>query len=112
MTGEPGAHTNRPELVAIHGFDTKYAAHALRPGIQGIELLTTGRMSLPIQDEHREYLRAVRRGEVSLQDVLSRVDDYATQLTELGKSATVPDQPDRQWVDGWLHRSYVRYWGG
>jgi uncharacterized protein len=30
MTGQPGAHTNRPELVAVHGYDTKYAMHALR----------------------------------------------------------------------------------
>jgi uncharacterized protein len=43
MTGGAGAHTNRPELVAVHGYDTKYAMHALRLGLQGIELLTTGR---------------------------------------------------------------------
>src|ERR1700678_234593 len=36
MTGAPGAHTNRPELVAEHGYDTKYAMHALRLGIQGV----------------------------------------------------------------------------
>jgi hypothetical protein len=39
MTGEVGAHTNRPELVAVHGYDTKYAMHALRLGLQGVELL-------------------------------------------------------------------------
>lgn len=32
MTGQEGAHTNRPELVAIHGYDTKYAMHAPRLG--------------------------------------------------------------------------------
>jgi hypothetical protein len=36
MTGENGAHTNRPELVAIPGFDTMFA-HALLLGIQGIQ---------------------------------------------------------------------------
>jgi hypothetical protein len=48
MTGQPGAHTNRPELVAVHGYDTKYAMHALRLGLQGIELLSTGRITLPV----------------------------------------------------------------
>ena len=33
MTGQAGAHTNRPELVAVHGYDTKYAMHALRLGL-------------------------------------------------------------------------------
>lgn len=35
MTGQPTAHTNRPELVAEHGYDTKHAMHALRLGLQG-----------------------------------------------------------------------------
>ena len=51
MTGEPGAHTNRPELVAVHGYDTKYAMHALRLGLQGIELLSTGRITLPVPNQ-------------------------------------------------------------
>jgi hypothetical protein len=35
MTGEVGAHTNRPELVAVHGYDTKYAMHALGSACRG-----------------------------------------------------------------------------
>jgi hypothetical protein len=112
MTAEAGAHTNRPELVAIHGFDTKYAAHALRLGIQGVELLTTGRLSLPMPERHRDDLRAVRRGEVPLDEVVARIDDYERQLELLRESASVPDQPDRAWVDGWLHRSYSDHWAG
>ncbi len=50
MTGEVGAHTNRPELVAAHGYDTKFAMHALRLGAQGVELLTTGRITLPVPE--------------------------------------------------------------
>lgn len=42
MTGEAGAHSNRPELIAAHGYDTKYAMHAMRLGYRGVELLTTG----------------------------------------------------------------------
>lgn len=64
MTGESSVRTNRPELVALHGYDTKYAMHALRLGIQGVELLSTGRITLPVPQPHRDYLRAVRRGEV------------------------------------------------
>jgi hypothetical protein len=110
MTGERGAHTNRPELVALHGYDTKYAAHALRLGIQGVELLTTGRMALPMLPEHREYLLAVRRGAVALTDVLAEIERHESRLTALRGSASVPDDPDETWVNGWLHRSYQRQW--
>lgn len=110
MTGEVGAHTNRPELVGVHGYDTKYAMHALRLGLQGVELLTTGRITLPVPQPHREYLRSIRRGEVPLAQVISAIDDAAIQLDRLRESPSVPQDPDREWVDRWLHRSYTTYW--
>ena len=32
------------------------------------------------------------------------------QLAQLRDSASLPDQPDRGWVDSWLHRSYLDFW--
>jgi hypothetical protein len=110
MTGESGAHTNRPELVAVHGYDTKYAMHALRLGLQGIELLTRGRITLPVPEPDRAYLRSIRRGERPLTEVLQAIDDVEARLAVLGDSAAIADQPDRPWVDGWLHRSYQSFW--
>lgn len=110
MTGQVGAHTNRPELVAVHGYDTKYAMHALRLGLQGVELMTTGRISLPVPAADREYLRAIRRGEVELAEVVAAVERAESQLLALAESSSLPDEPDHAWVDDWLHRSYVGYW--
>lgn len=110
MTGQAGAHTNRPELVAVHGYDTKYAMHALRLGLQGIEFLTTGRITLPVPEPHRAYLRAIRRGDVPLAEVLDAITSAETQLAQLRETSAVPDQPDRGWVDDWLHRSHLNFW--
>jgi uncharacterized protein len=110
MTGARGAHTNRPELVAEHGYDTKYAMHALRLGIQGTELLMTGRISLPVPEPQRAYLRSIRGGEVPLAEVLAAIDAADADLERLRSGDAVPQQPDRQWVDAWLHRSYLSYW--
>ena len=110
MTGQAGAHTNRPELVAVHGYDTKYAMHALRLGLQGIELLTTGRITLPVPEPHRAYLRSIRRGERPLAEVLDAVSDAEARLARLRDSAAMADEPDRAWVDDWLHRSYLDFW--
>src|SRR5215475_5400985 len=107
MTGQSGAHTNRPELVAIHGYDTKYAMHALRLGLQGVELLTTGRITLPVPEPHRAYLRSVRRGERPLAEVLDAIAAAEARLARLRDSASVPGEPDRRWVDDWLHRRYT-----
>src|SRR5688572_31106775 len=43
--------SHRPELEEMYGFDTKYAMHMLRLGFQGVELLTTGRLNLPMRSE-------------------------------------------------------------
>lgn len=110
MTGQVGAHTNRPELVAVHGYDTKYAMHALRLGLQGIELLTTGRITLPVPEPHRAYLRSIRRGERPLAEVLDAVSDAEARLAELRDSPAIAEQPDRRWIDDWLHHSYLNFW--
>jgi uncharacterized protein len=110
MTGRTRARVNRPELAAVHGYDTKYAMHALRLGLQGIELLTTGRITLPVPEPHRGYLRSIRSGERPLAEVLDAISDTEAQLARLQDSPAVPSEPDRHWVDGWLHRSYLNFW--
>jgi hypothetical protein len=110
MTGEVGTHTNRPELVSTHGYDTKYAMHALRLGYQGVELLTTGRITLPVPEPQCAYLRSIRRGEVGLDEVVTAVSAAETELALLKEDSTLPDEPDREWVDKWLHRSHLKYW--
>jgi hypothetical protein len=110
MTGEIGAHTNRPELVAEHGYDTKYAMHALRLGVQGVELLSTGRITLPVAEPSRANLHAIRRGEVPLADVIAAIGEAEAELLRLQYSSVLPAQPDRTWINDWLHRSYTAYW--
>jgi hypothetical protein len=72
LTGERHATRTR-ELSRAHGYDTKYAMHALRIAHQGLELLTTGRITLPVPEPARTRLRAVRSGAVPLDEVLERL---------------------------------------
>ena len=80
------------------------------PASRASNMLTTGRMSLPMEPEHRERLRAVRRGQVPVREVLHELDDYERLLSELRLCGAVPDQPDRRWVDACLHRAHTDYW--
>jgi len=109
ISGEHG-RTNRPELVAEFGYDCKYAMHALRLGVQGIEYLSTGRITLPVPEPHLSALREVRQGRWSLPDVLAWYDDLDAELTALAATDPLPPEPDRAWINSWLHRSYTRSW--
>jgi hypothetical protein len=110
MTGEVGAHTNRPELVAKFGYDCKFAMHALRLGIQGAEYLRTGRITLPTPEPELSALREVRHGEWDLPRVVAWLDRLQAELRALGETSPLPAQPDLAWINDWLHRSYVAYW--
>jgi hypothetical protein len=65
---------------------------------------------LPVPEPDRERLRAIRRGEVPLADVVVNIAAAECELERLRASDSVADQPDRKWVDDWLHRSHVAYW--
>src|SRR6185503_14567901 len=52
MLGLRSKKTNRPELTEVYGYDTKFAYHAIRLGLQGIELLQYGHITLPIPEPH------------------------------------------------------------
>ncbi|WP_159945427.1 MULTISPECIES: DNA polymerase beta superfamily protein [unclassified Nocardiopsis] len=105
-----GKHTNRPELVDVHGFDTKFAYHMVRLGVQGVELLETGHLTLPMPEPDRTWLRELRRGEHSRTEALERAGDLEQRLAGLCATSDLPGEPDTAWADEWLVRTYQRVW--
>lgn len=103
---------NRPELVERYGYDTKYASHALRLGLQGLELATTGALSLPMRPEDLERCMLIKRGEVGFDQALAMVDDVREQLADLiERDATVlPADPDLDAVNAWMVSARRRHW--
>jgi len=113
MLGEIGGlDVHRRELEEKFGYDTKYAMHMLRLGYQGIELLSTGSMSMPMQQEPRDYLLAVRRGESSRQDVLTRCGELEGELRDLLTTSPLPDQPDSDYMEKYMIHLYWSTWLG
>jgi uncharacterized protein len=102
---------NRPELVEAHGFDTKYAMHSVRLGYQGIELLETGRVTLPLPEPTRTRVMAIRLGERSFDEVLAEIDEVEARLTAALEQTPLPDEPDRTAVDAFLVEAYRTAWG-
>ena len=110
MNGTRSRHTNRPELVAVHGYDTKFAMHAARLGVQGLEFARTGRITLPIPEPHRTLLRSIRSGEVPLAETLRVINELRDALIAELDQDRLPDEPDRGWIDAWLIAAYQQEW--
>lgn len=106
-----GRHGSRPDLVAKYGFDVKYAGAIIRLGLQGLELMTTGHMSLPMQPEHSAEVRAIRTGQVSFNDVVDRAGKLERELRDSLDTGPLPDHADEDAINAFLSDAYLRAWG-
>ncbi len=105
-----GKHTNRPELIERYGFDTKYAMHMVRLGVQGVELMETGRITLPIPEPWRTWLLDLRRGGHSKQEALDVAADLEARLLDLRATSSIRPGPDLAAVNAWLVSAHQRAW--
>lgn len=100
----------RPELVNKYGYDTKYAGHIVRLGAQGIELLTTGRMTLPMKQSDRDLVLAVRTGKYTLAQVSELIIAAEEGIERAFKESTLPLWPNRDLVEDWMMTTYTETW--
>lgn len=113
MLGKLSQRTNRPELVAKYGFDTKFAYHAARLGVQGVELLTTGKITLPVPPPERAWMLDIRQGRITKDAVLLAIDTLRTRLVELTDGLSdLPERPDHAAINDWLVSTYTHWWDG
>jgi hypothetical protein len=110
LLGEHPSGTNRPELIDRYGFDTKFAMHMVRLGLQGVELLESGRISLPVPEPHRTWLRELRVGEHSRDEALAVAGELEARIEALAGTSSLPPEPDAARIDAWLIAVYQQAW--
>jgi predicted nucleotidyltransferase len=110
LNGNVHARVNRPELVEKYGHDTKYAAHMVRLAVQGVELLETGRLTLPMAEPWRTWIRDLRQGKHTQQEAIDAAADLEARLEVLTRTADLPERPDAARADRWLVEAYQDAW--
>jgi hypothetical protein len=103
-------NVTRPELVDKYGYDTKYAGHIVRLGVQGIEILTTGRMTLPMPEQDRELVLAVRTGKYTLAEVSKLIIAAEEGIEKAYVDSPLPLWPNRKLVEDWMINTYIESW--
>jgi hypothetical protein len=74
--------------------------------------MLTGGLRLPIEGEPAEWLRAVRRGEVSFDDWWARSLDLDARLELLNDDESLPRGPDRARIEAWSTTTHLALWIG
>lgn len=103
---------NRDDLVGAHGYDTKYAMHAMRLAMQGYEFARTGRLKLPMSTDHIKYLTSIRSGDKSYTNILENLQSYEEDIFHHldSNDPGLPNKPDYDKVEQWLIGVYRREW--
>ncbi|SRR6266571_3306810 len=107
LRGQMRVH--RPELISKYSYDVKFACHACRLGLQGIEYMKTGRMTLPMPEAQAETLRQVRRGELLFSEVIDWIDQLDAELLQAMDASPLPKYPDHGAVDDWLTQAQLEF---
>lgn len=110
MTRNGSKHTNRPELVEKYGYDVKFAYHAVRLGIQGIELMRHGNIALPMSAPDREVLLNIRRGGYSYESISRMITGLRFDLDRAIVESDLPDDPGWNSIDDLCHEIYISTW--
>ncbi len=108
LTGERSKVVNRPELVEKYGYDTKFAMHALRLGLEGIEVLTTRHLTMPVPEPNRTILRAMRGGQIPFRDAVKLIEEAEIKLRALVDKCDW--QADNDGINKFMTEAHLEFW--
>lgn len=103
-----GKHGQRPELEEKFGYDTKAAMHVIRLLGEGIQLLTTGKITYPRPNV--PLLIQVREGKFDKEFVKEMADTLFADLERARRESDLPDECDRAGASQFLTDFYLNYW--
>jgi predicted nucleotidyltransferase len=110
LLGLRNKKTNRPELIHKHGYDTKFAYHALRTLMQGNELMRTVWVELPIPEYNAETLRMIRAGKVGKETFIELFIEYEEMMQWALDNTSLPEHADYDSINSLLHDVYTEGW--
>jgi len=82
----------------------------VRLGVQGAELLLTGRISPPMPEADRAWVVKVRTGGFSLADVSEQIVAAERRLDAAHAASPLRERPDSVKVERWMVDTYLAHW--
>ena len=102
------AKTKRFEGVKVHGTDTKFLYHVVRLLDEVEQILSTGDLDLT---RNREQMKAVRRGDLTEQQVREHFERREKDLESLYHNSTLPWQADEGRIRALLLNCLEEHYG-
>lgn len=110
LQGKRASKPNRPELIEKYGYDVKFASHAYRLAVQGVELMQTGKLTLPMPEPYLTWIREIKTGQWPEEKAVGAVVEAELWLRESIDQSTLPEEPDRAVLNEWMARVHLDRW--
>lgn len=104
-----GKHGQRPELEQKFGYDTKALMHVIRLLGEGIEYMSTGRITYPRPD--KALLIDIRLGKYDKDVIADQAGHLFNDLKDAAAQSSLPEEVDRDKISALVTETYLRYWG-
>lgn len=88
------------------GVDWKALSHAVRVGHEALELLHTGKVTLPLPPKSRQLVLAVKQGKLPYQQVSDIIEELLPRVEEAAKSSRLPEEPDLAFIYDTILNAY------
>jgi len=98
LRGVGGGHGAR------EGRMEKWASHMVRLGYQGHELLSTGQLTLPMNEKQANYCMEIKRGNVSIENAMDVADYITDEIMHL--DSPLRKEPDMEAIQKWMKETY------
>lgn len=110
LSKTPTKGSKRAILKESHGMDSKFLYHVVRLLSQCEQILTDGDLDLQ-EKGRREHMKAIRRGEVSEQDIREWAASKEKHLEELYHTSKLPYSPDESKIKQLLLDCLEQHYG-
>lgn len=83
-----------------NGVDFKALSHAVRVCLQGIELMETGKITLPHCENNRKLLIDIKTGKLHYTEVANIIESKLEELEKITKISNIPEEVDIDFIKG------------
>ena len=94
------------EAARNEGVDWKSLSHAVRVGREAIELLQTGRITLPLPCAG--YILRIKLGQVESEAVSDEIDRLLMEVEAAAAASTLPETPDLAFIEDLIAQAHLR----
>ena len=90
-----------------YGLDYKFLSHNVRLIMEGIELLKTKNLVLPLQ--YKEQIKDIKEGKVENNKIIELMQQLKTEFRELEKNTGLPDKGNFKKINQFVVDTYYNY---